>query len=129
MRVELRDTTDRRACVDMLRQVEAHAVDGEAVADMIDGCALLDVVEDGAIVGAVAVRIEGAAATITAAASSGAATYLELAMIERLLSARGVRRVGMFTQRPGLVRRLLAQGYAIAECELVKEINGQPKIQ
>lgn len=129
MLLAVRDAVDRRAAINRLRAVEDYATDGATVADMIDGCALLDVVEAGRVVGAVAVRIEGECATITAAASHGIAAYVELHMIEQLLAARGVRRVGVFTRRAGLVRRLMAQGYTINECELSKVIHGQQKIQ
>ena len=130
MKITIRDTQNRRACVDSLRAVERFATDGGHVDDMTRGCSLLDVLEDGRIVGAVAVRIEGSQATIMAATGNGVATYAELACIERMLAARGVRRVGLFTKRPGLVRQLIGQGYGIAECELFKELpDGLEKIQ
>lgn len=118
--ITIRDTTDRAACLARLREVEPYATDGATVEDMAEGCALLDVIEDGRVVGAVAVEVRGEVATIKAASSEGLATYTELALIEAMLRRRGVRRIGLYTRRPGLVRKLLAQGYELAECHLTK---------
>ena len=113
---------DRAAAVERLRAVEPHAVDGATAEDMSAGCDLLDVVEGGEVVGAVAVEIVGDTAVITAAASDGAHTYAELAAIERQLRAMGVKRLRMFTKRPGLVRNLAREGYRLDSAELSKEL-------
>lgn len=125
----IRDTTDRAACIERLRQVEPYAVDGATVDEMVEGCALLDVIEAGQVVGAVAVDVRGEVATIRAAASEGRATYAELTLIEALLRRQGVREVHLYTRRPGLVRKLLAQGYELAECHMRKGRHGLQEIQ
>lgn len=111
MRLRVVNTTDPAAAIELLRAVEPHAVDGARAEEMAFGCALLDVIEEGQRVGAVAVEIEGERATITAAASRGVATWRELQMIEGQLKRMGIKRLGMFTKRPGLVRQLARRGY------------------
>jgi len=123
MRITVRDTADRQAALQVLQRAAVYATDGAELADLVDGCALLDVVEDGRTVGAVAVEIAGDVATIKAAASDGAATYVELALIEAALVVRGVRWLGMFTKRPALVRQLARNGYSLVEAHLRKEIG------
>lgn len=113
---------DRSSGVLRLRPVEAHATDGSTAAEMAEGCELFALHEEGRQVGAVAVRIEGDVATITAAASDGLMTYSHLAMLEDQLRARGVRHLGMYTKRPGLLRRLIGQGYGVVQAELIKEL-------
>lgn len=113
---------DRSSGVMRLRPVEAHATDGSTAAEMAEGCELFALHEEGRQVGAVAVRIEGDVATITAAASEGVRTYELLQELERRLKARGVRHLGMFTKRPGLLRRLVGQGYDVVQAELIKEL-------
>ncbi len=123
MNVTIRDAQDRAAALRMLRAVEQWAVEPASAEEMAEGCAVLDVIEDGQPVGAVAVRIEGQHATITAATASGELTWHELAMIERLLCSQGVRSVGLFTRRPGLVRRLGGLGYELKRAELYKVLD------
>lgn len=122
MLLEVRDTIDKAAAVAMLRAVEPHSVDGATVDEMTAGCLLLDVVEEGQVVGAVAVEIEGQGATITAAASHGEASFRALGLVEGLLKRAGVSRVGMVTKRFGLVHRLGNIGYSIEHCRMAKEI-------
>jgi hypothetical protein len=111
------------AAVRLLRRVEPHAVDGSMAEDMAAGCELMDVIEDGNVVGAIAVEVRGEVATIKAAVNTGANTYAALLLLEAQLKARGVRFVGMFTKRAGLVRRLInTGGYGLVQAELIKEI-------
>jgi hypothetical protein len=118
----VRPAVDRAAAVAVLRAVEPHAIDDATAADMAEGCVLFDVMEHGRAVGAVAIEIAGQVATIKAAASYGHSTYDELALIERGLRNLGIKRVAMFTRRPGLVRRLVGTGYRLREAELEKDL-------
>lgn len=119
MRLEIRSTADRAACIERLRAVERRACEPCTAEEMAEGCELLDVVEGGEVVGAVAVELAGAHATIKAAAARGQHTYAELGMIERELRARGIRSVGMFTRRRALVDRLEGRGYRLVSVEAV----------
>lgn len=118
----VRPALDPAGALQRLRAVEPHAVDGCTAEQMAAGCALLEVVEQGVCVGAVAVDITGDEATIKAAASDGVCTVAELLMIEAALKRCGVRRVGVFTRRAGLVRNLSRQGYTLKSAELIKEL-------
>lgn len=119
---QVKPAVDRAAAVAVLRAVEPHAIDGASVAEISEGCHLFDVLEHGRIVGAAAIEICGQVATIKAAASYGHSTYDELQLIENGLRNLGVKRVAMFTRRPGLVRRLVGQGYRLREAELEKDL-------
>lgn len=113
---------DRAAALDRLAPAAAYAVGGETVEELAAGCALLDVIEGGQPVGAVAVQLVGDEARITAFASRGQATYHELALIEAALHRSGVRRVRMLTMRPALVRNLVREGYSLRRAELEKAL-------
>lgn len=94
----------------MLRQVEPYA-DGSAE-EMAAGCWLLDVLDGGHVVGAVAVEVRPPVATIKAAAVQSASVWRRhLPELERGLGCAGVQWVGAFTRRAGLVRRMTASGY------------------
>lgn len=120
--VGLRDAADRAAAIALLRAVEPHAVDGSTAEEMAHGCYLLDMIEHGQVIGALAIDIDEDTATIRAAAASSNAFVPQLALIEDALRAKGVRYVGVDTRRPGLVRRLIASGYRIDRCTLEKEL-------
>lgn len=122
MLLEVKDATDRGATVAMLRAVEPHAVDGSTVDELTEGCALLDIIEDGETVGAFAVDIDGKNATITAGASRGEATFRALDLLEKLLRDAGVQRVEILTRRVGLVHRLWNVGYSVQACTMQKDI-------
>lgn len=113
---------DRARALEMLRGVEPHAVDGASAADMARGCAVLEAIEDGQAVGAVAVDLVHGVATITAAWSTGIATYAELGELEQACRRAGARRMRVLTRRPGLIRTLIREGYAVAQCELNKDL-------
>ena len=83
---------------------------------------MLEVLENGEIVGAVAVEVLGPDATITAAVSRGQASFGALVMIEDMLKRAGVRRVAVCTRRLGLIHRMSAMGYAVEACRMVKDI-------
>lgn len=120
----IQDTTDRAAALDHLRRAERHAVDSATAEQMADGCHVLDVIEHGRIVGAVAIQIIGQHATITGAGSDGSeCTYEELDMIEDALLRRGVTHVTIKTKRPGLVRQMARRGYSITECSMQKGLG------
>lgn len=120
--IAIRSAADVGAALARLLAVERRSTDGSTVAEMVEGCAVLDLVEDGRTVGAVAVHVQGDTATIRAACCDGQHTYRHLALIEGALKARGVRRVGLFTRRRGLLDRLCAAGYRLREAELTKEL-------
>lgn len=122
MNLEVRDAIDSTASVNLLKAAEPHAVDGSTAEEMADGCALLDLVEEGEIVGAMAVGIDGDHATIHACVSRGAAAFQSLSVTEELLRRAGLRSVGVVTRRTGLIRRLIKQGYRVTECHLAKEL-------
>lgn len=110
----------RAAAIEQLRPVERHATDAATADDMAQGCELWHIVEAQQVVGVVAVEVIGDRATVKAAASGGHNFAAELQAIEGALRRRGVRVMGMWTRRPGLVRKLMAQGYEIAQAEIVK---------
>lgn len=116
----VRPAADCAAAVAMLKRAADHAVNGESADELAEGCALLDVIEGGQPVGAVAVQLVGEEARITAFASRGQATYHELELIEAALQRSGVRRVRMLTMRPALVRNLVREGYELKRAELEK---------
>ncbi len=122
MSLTIASTGDRAAAYARLRAVERRAVDSATVAEMADDCIVLDVIEAGQVVGAVALDVQGTEATITAAANFGAKTWGALAMIEDGLKQRGVRRLRLFTRRRGLLAALMPKGYRIESCELSKEL-------
>jgi len=117
----VRATVDREAALARLRAVEAHAVDGCTAERLAHGCALVDLLEDGQAVGAMAVDVTGDEAVITAAASTGD-PYEQLRQIEQALQRVGVKRVRLLTRRPGLVRQLGREGYSLASAEMTKEL-------
>ena len=121
--IAIKDAQDVPAALHRLRAVERHAVDGSNVEKMTLGAYVLDVMADGQAVGAVAIKIsaDGQTATIRAAQCDGPA-YASLDLIEDALQQRGVRQVGMFTKRAGLIRALQKRGYEIVSCELKKGI-------
>lgn len=127
--IAMRQAHSRAAAIDRLREVEPHAVDGASAEDMAADAELFEVLEGGRVVGVVAVRVEGDGATITAATASGLATWRHLAELERALHARGVRRLGVCTRRPGLVRELLRRGYRIACADMVKGLEHGTRTQ
>lgn len=122
MTLTIAATTDREAAYRRLQPVERRAVDGATVAQMANGCLVLDVIENGRTVGAVALDINGDEATITAGANWGARTYDALRMIERGLIERGVKRLHMHTRRRGLLAALLPKGYRITACHITKDL-------
>lgn len=108
--VSLRRAADPAAALHLLRQVEPYG-DGTAE-EMAAGCLLLDVLDGGEPVGAVAVELRPPVATIKAAAVASARVWVEhLPELEHGLRCAGVRYVGAFTRRAGLVRRMRAAGY------------------
>lgn len=111
MRACVLPALDRGAAVARLRPAERHACDGSTADEMAAGCAVLDLIEHGQPVGAVAVSIVGDAACINAAATRGAATYEALQHLEGALRDIGVRSLSLSTRRPGLVRRMARLGY------------------
>lgn len=112
---------DAQATIELLRQAEPYSVDGAPIGDIVGGCELLDVMELGERVGAVAVEIDATEATIKAAVCHGS-TYTALGELELLLRHRGVRSVGMFTRRLALVHNLTACGYRVKSFELEKDL-------
>lgn len=121
--IEVAPTADRAAALRRLAPVERHAIDGASVEDMAEGCELLDVIEAGRPVGAVALSIDGDVATIKAAASRGTATAQELQHVEHIAQRAGAVMLGMFTRRGALVRALAERGYRIRCVELEKVLS------
>lgn len=123
LRIEVAPTTDRAAALRRLAPVERHAIDGATATELADGCELLDVIEAGHPVGAVALSIDGGVATIKAAASRGTATAEELQHVEHIAQRAGAVMLGMFTRRGALVRALAARGYRIRCVEIEKVLT------
>lgn len=121
--IEVAPTNDRAAALRRLEPVARHAVGGASVEDMAEGAELLDVIEAGAVVGAVALDVTGNVATIKAAASRGRETAAELELIERAAEKAGAVMLGMFTRRGALVRALARRGYRIRSVELEKDLT------
>lgn len=122
MRVEIRDAPDRAEAIRRLAAVEPHATDGAEAAQIAAGASVLDIMEGGAVVGVVAVRISGAFATITGIASHGQFASLELRCLEAALRAKGVTHLAFYTRRPGLIRQMLREGFAVRDCEMEKAL-------
>lgn len=122
MKYLIATTSDPRAAVERLRAVEPHTTDGASVAELTAGCVLYDVLERGDVVATVAVEYhDGDRATIKAAA--GRVDFAAaLVALEDRLRQRGVRTVGLFTRRAGLLRNLGRAGYSLAQAELVKAV-------
>jgi hypothetical protein len=120
MKIEVRAAADREACIDMLRKVERHACEPCTAEEMAEGCTLLDVLEDGRTVGAAAVEVTGGHATIRAATASGAHSWAEFGMFERMLRDKGVRTVGLLTRRRALVERLTQRGYRVVSVDALR---------
>lgn len=121
-RIELRDTVDRAAAIKRLRLVEPYAIGNAGAEDMAHGCHLLDVLEDGNVIGSVSIEIDGTDAVMHAASGRMASFGGHLDLVESVLRSKGVKRFGVATRRPGLVRRMLAHGYGITRCELEKDL-------
>lgn len=122
MIIAITDTADRAACIARMASVERWGVDGATLPEMLAGATLLDVVEDGQPVGAIALVIEGDTATVTAAASRGQGTAAEIELLHDALRAKGVARVRLMTRRPGAIRRTIGHGYQVKACELIKDL-------
>lgn len=120
--IEVAPAADRSAALRRLAAVDRRTVDGSTAADIAEGCELLDVIEAGQPVGAVAIEVDGRVATLKAAATKGAATYEELALVERAAEQAGAVLLGMFTRRGALVRELAKRGYRIRCVELEKDL-------
>ena len=121
--IELRDTSDREAAIERLRAVEPYAVGNCGAEAMAFGAHVLDIVENGRVVGTVAVEIDDDLAVISAFEAHGRHAAHELELLELALASKGVRSVSFTTRRPGLVRRGLAHGYVMTECTLKKAIH------
>lgn len=116
-------SADQAATVERLAAVELYAVGGANVGEMTDGCTLLDVRQEGRIVGALAIDRQGDLATITACQFEGEYPVAAFAALESLLRQNGIKRIKAETTRPGMVRRLAgACGYDLVRAELIKEI-------
>lgn len=106
-----------------LRAVEPHAIDGAELHELTADCVLLDVMHGGACVAALAVAFhDGDRATIKAAAGKLDDFGAALAAVESHLTGRGVRTVGLWTRRYGLIRNLGRAGYRLAQAEIVKAV-------
>lgn len=115
-------SSDGAASLTRLAAVDRRSVDGSTAAEIAEGCELLDVIEAGQIVGAVAVSIDGNVATLKAAATTGAETYEALGALEVAAKDAGAVLLGMFTKRGALVAELVRRGYRIRSVELEKDL-------
>lgn len=114
-------SSDMGATAERLRPVVRRAVDGATLAEMTAGCLLLDVLEEGRPVGALALDFVGDACTVTAAARQGVTPPDEWPQVEAIARQWGAKRIRMLTRRPALVRRMIErEGFACAVLE--KEI-------
>ncbi|KQW76588.1 hypothetical protein [Methylibium sp. Root1272] len=115
-------TIDGAASLARLAAVDRRSVDGSTAAEIAEGCELLDVIEAGRVVGAVAVSIDGNVATLKAAATTGTETYEALGALEAAAKDAGAVLLGMFTRRGALVPLLVERGYRIRSIELEKDL-------
>lgn len=115
-------SSDGAASLTRLAAVDRRSVDGSTAAEIAEGCELLDVIEAGQVVGAVAVSIDGNVATLKAAATTGTQTYEALGALEVAAKEAGAVLLGMFTRRGALVPLLVARGYRIRSIELEKDL-------
>lgn len=115
-------SSDGAASLTRLAAVDRRSVDGSTAAEIAEGCELLDVIEAGRVVGAVAVSIDGNVATLKAAATTGTETYEALGALEVAAKDAGAVLLGMFTRRGALVPLLVARGYRIRSVELEKDL-------
>lgn len=124
MTSSIRITDDPARALAVLRGVERFAVDGSSAEQLAEGCTLLDVVEGGRVVGAIALEVKGAFAFITAGAGTGEQTDAAEAIrqTEDMARCMGARRIALLTRRLGMVRNLVRDGYAIHQAELVKDL-------
>lgn len=122
--ISIRDAVDQADALHHLQRAVRYAcTPGSTIDGAIRGAHVLDVVSDDAVVGAVAVRIEGECATVTAFASQGAFASEQWPVLREALSAKGVRHVGLYTKRPGMIRALLRAGFRVRNCELELELE------
>lgn len=124
-------SVDQARSLALIGRAQAFEVTGGgSVADLVKGCALFDVIDEGRAVAAFAVRVDafesGREVSVTAAggeASSDGATEAIAEWCESQARDRiGARVLTCQTRRRGLVRRLERQGYRITGYVLTKEI-------
>ncbi|MCV2361654.1 hypothetical protein LNV08_22035 [Paucibacter sp. TC2R-5] len=92
------------------------------MADMTAGCLMLDILENGRAVGAVALDIVGNVATITATARDGELGPDELAQLETIARREGAHTLKFWTRRPALVRSMQRAGFELVSAEMEKAI-------
>ncbi|OWQ83841.1 hypothetical protein CDN99_25585 [Roseateles aquatilis] len=127
----VRQSVDRARSLALIERAAAFEVTGGVtVNDLVNGCALFDVVDgEGRAVAAFALRVDqfeaGRQLSVTAAGGEGdnGATEAMAAWCERQAGEHiGARVLTCQTRRRGLVRRLERQGYRVTGYVLSKEI-------
>ena len=113
MRVTVEPAQDRGAAVRRLLPVERQSIDHSTAEQMAEGCELFDVRVGDLITGALAVDFTKPTAWVNAAA---------VAALEAIARARGHRRIGFSTKRPGMLRKMLAMGYGVQAAHIIKDL-------
>lgn len=110
----------------------APALDDEALfagnmAWALDGCQLFGVVDGGSQVGAFALRYQGwpggSEAVVVAGAGRWRGGSLLATVLPHIEATAGADFVRIHTGRPGLIKKLIQQGYEVSEVVLRKRVN------
>lgn len=99
---------------ELLAEVERYAVDGATLADMLQGCAVFELVEGGELRAAFAVQMVGDGLHCTAAAAApGQRPVVGLLDVaaQHLMRETGAAWTEASTRRRGLVRQLKRRGW------------------
>ena len=121
---------DRPACEPFLRRAIAYCVDGQLALEDLATCAWFEVRDGEQLVGAFALEVNTDAGghRLRVLAAGGAPGYdvtgAIVAAVEREARERvGAYSIGCETRRPGLVKRLQAEGFEICGFILRKAIQ------
>jgi|GEM_PF-6492087 len=101
-----------------------HASPGEMRAQWEAGAALFLVKRGGTMIGAYLLRVDGDEGVILAGAGDGGGIDL-VGVVVPIMEQQfvGVRSIRVHTSRPGMLRRLVAQGYEAREMVLAKVVK------
>lgn len=130
--VAIRQAPDLTFAGPLLERALRHDVTGPggALADMIGGCAVFEVLDGSKVIGAFAARADdysdGRVLTVTAA--GGLPGYDITAAIDAWMTLQatgpaGARRLECITRRPGLIKKLQAAGYHVAGYLMAKDVQ------
>ena len=122
MRVTVEPAQDRGAAVRRLLPVERQSIDHSTAEQMAEGCELFDVRVGDLITGALAVDFTKPTAWVNAVADQSGQPAAAVAALEAIARARGHRRIGFSTKRPGMLRKMLAMGYGVQAAHIIKDL-------